>query len=356
MKRILFAVAVLIFAAVLLPTGLACAQPSGGDYCLYQGKIYHIFFHSLIIDGQKAFSSKNRAGYNDWMTTKDEFKAILPRLYKNGFILVRLTDLVEKLPGGKVQKKELFLPRGKKPLVISVDDVNYYDYMKGEGFAERLAVDVYGRVAAEVQKEGALRLDYEGDVVPILDDFVAKHPDFSLNGAKGVVAVTGYQGVFGYRITTLEGAEKSYAIKQAEQVASRLKASGWTIACHSYTHSIKFRDGSISLNELQADTERWLSKIAPVTGRTPVYISPFGCAFKPSDARFRYLISKGFYIYCPVFKEMTTAWGDDYFISNRLNFDGFTMQRYPERITKYFFNPAEIIDGVRATLAIKTDR
>ena len=28
---------------------------------------------------------------------------------------------------------EIYLPEGKKPFVLSQDDVNYYDYMEGDG-------------------------------------------------------------------------------------------------------------------------------------------------------------------------------------------------------------------------------
>jgi hypothetical protein len=37
------------------------------------------------------------------------------------------------------------------------------------------------------------------DMVPILEKFVAQHPDFSYRGAKAVLALTGYNGLLGYR-------------------------------------------------------------------------------------------------------------------------------------------------------------
>ena len=36
-------------------------------------------------------------------------------------------------------------------------------------------------------------------MVPLIDAFVKKHPDFSYRGAKGTLALTGYNGVLGYR-------------------------------------------------------------------------------------------------------------------------------------------------------------
>ena len=37
------------------------------------------------------------------------------------------------------------------------------------------------------------------DVLTILEDFIEAHPDFSYRGARGTIAVTGYNGIFGYR-------------------------------------------------------------------------------------------------------------------------------------------------------------
>ena len=42
------------------------------------------------------------------------------------------------------------------------------------------------------------------DAVPLLNDYVKKHPDFSYKGQKAVVGLTGYEGVLGYRTNDLE--------------------------------------------------------------------------------------------------------------------------------------------------------
>ncbi|MBQ2607576.1 MAG: hypothetical protein II587_05610, partial [Oscillospiraceae bacterium] len=197
---------------------------------------YHIFFHSLIVDPALAFDGDYKAaGYDQYMTTVGEFKAMLPLLQEEGYILYDLTDLVERVDG-KTQMKEVWLPEGKKPLVISIDDVNYYEYMKGDGFADRLDVDDQGNVVTIVNGEAT----YDGDVMPILDAYVKEHPEFSWRGAKGVVAITGYAGAFGYRITDLPDYDEQtqkWMLEKTEAVAKALRATGWQIACHSYTHN-----------------------------------------------------------------------------------------------------------------------
>ena len=37
-------------------------------------------------------------------------------------------------------KKQIMLPEGKKPFVMSQDDVNYYVYMEGHGFADKMVL------------------------------------------------------------------------------------------------------------------------------------------------------------------------------------------------------------------------
>lgn len=309
---------------------------------IYKGKVYHIFFHSLILYPNLAFSGKNAKKYNDWMTTRNEFKAILNKLYENDFMLVDI-DYVQKgySTGG------FRFPKGKKPLIISVDDVNYYDYMKGDGFAEKLIVDE-GNIACLVKTpKGKYIVDYEGDAAPILDRFLEIYPQFSYKGARGILAVTGFQGVFGYRITTLAGAELASALSDARQVATALKNEGWKIACHSYTHSNRFKDGSISVESLKNDIDKWQKKIAPVVGKSNIFIAPFGTQFPVNSEQFKEITRSGFNVYCSVCKNMNSKFANDCLISERLNFDGFTMMKYPSRITKCFFELDGIIDKSR---------
>ena len=50
---------------------------------------------------------------------------------------------------GKMKYKDIHLPKGKKPLVLSEDDVSYYEYMDGDGFATKLLLDEDGKVKNE---------------------------------------------------------------------------------------------------------------------------------------------------------------------------------------------------------------
>lgn len=321
----------------------------------YEGPVHHVFFHSLIAYTDLAFDGDSRAnGYNYWMTTASEFEKMLPELLDRGYMLYDIEELIEQDPedSTKIKKKDIYLPEGRKPLVISIDDVNYYDYMKPDGFAERLVLDVDGRVANEIKNEnGECIISRKADVMPILDDFVKEHPEFSFNGAKGVIALTGYQGALGYRITDLEGEELEKAIEEATKVANKLKENGWRFACHSYTHNQYFKNYTVTMAQLKYDTERWKKYIAPVVGDTNIYISPFGVRFKTNDERYRYLVDEGFNIFCPVQKQPELSLHDgDNVIMTRFNLDGYSMFKRSEYINETYFNVENVIDKSRPEL------
>ena len=344
---------------------LAEAQALKAGLVKYTGQTYHIFFHSLIIDTNLAFDDKGHpaSGYNEWMTTRDEFIKMLPLLLENDFVLYDITWMCDyDETTGKVTKKDIYLPEGKKPLIMSFDDMNYYDYMLTDGFAQRLDVDENGKIVTHVggtpvKRNGNVvdikdyEVTYDGDAVPILDAFCEEHPEFSYRGAKGIAALTGYAGAFGWRITDLEWyteAEQEMLLNKVKLIADTMRENGWQIANHSYTHNQYWNNKTITMDQLKYDTGRWLNEIMPYVGESHILISPFGVSFKQDDERYRYIVEEcGFYIYCPVTSTMNTNFYGDNMIQERLNFDGLTMIKYPERIKKFFFDPALILDRER---------
>lgn len=300
----------------------------------YDGQFYHVFFHSLIVYPELAFDGDYmHEGYDMWMTTVSEFKNMLPQLYERGFILYSMADIQKD--------KDIMLPPGKKPLIISIDDVCYYDYMKNDGFADRLVINEDGEVACEVRTpEGETIVTYDGDVMPILDQFVKEHPDFSYRGAKGVVAVTGYEGALGYRITDLEGEELVKAQAEVKKISEVMKKNGWLFACHSYTHNDYFKDGGVAYDTLTTDTQRWEDTIAEYVLDPDIYISPFGYHLSPGDKRLGYLSADmGYKYFCPVSTAMRTIFTDDgTVIQERFNLDRFNMRNQKEFINETFFD------------------
>jgi hypothetical protein len=197
-------------------------------------------------------------------------------------------------------------------------------------------------------------MTYDGDVMPILDAFVAEHPEFSFRGYKGVVAVTGYQGAFGYRITYLEDYDAATGVamqQKVRQIADAFRATGWDIACHSYTHNQYWTQKTIIPEQFDKYEARWKNEMAPWLGECRIFISPNGAYLGPDHwATQRLVQDDGFNIYCPVGSNMSTSFPGDFMLQDRMNLDGINMILYPERVSRYFFDPALVLDENRPPL------
>ena len=96
----------------------------------------------------------------------------------------------------KMVRNTLYLPEGKKPLILSFDDTNYYPYMLENGLTYKLIVGDDGLIWSEGKDpQGNEVISQDLDAIPILDKFVREHPDFSPFGAKGCLSLTGYCGI-----------------------------------------------------------------------------------------------------------------------------------------------------------------
>lgn len=320
---------------------------------LYTGPVYHVFFHSLIVYPELCFTGDGmQQGYNEWMTTVYEFKRMLPEMYDRGYILVKLADLFTIDASGKTILKDLYLPKGKTPLVISIDDVSYYDYMKSDGFAERLVLDDNGDVATLVKTpEGNEIVTRDGDSMPILDDFVKENPDFSWNNAKGVLALTGYEGMMGYN-TRKVNPDWEQQKAEVQKVVDRLKATGWEFACHSYTHRHTYTEKTVTLDYIKYDMGKWKDEVESIIGPTNLYIAPYGVQFSEDDPRMKYIVSQGFNVYCGVGSKPYYAFHDSYVFMERINLDGYKMN-YSKDAVEPLFDIADVYDPVRPPFTYK---
>lgn len=321
------------------------------SFVAFEEPVRHIFFHSLIVDTALAFDGDHMSnGYNYWMTTVDEFKAMLEELYQNDFVLIDIHDLCreELQEDGTVTltAHHPMVPAGKKPLVLSVDDVNYYEYMKEDGFARKLLIDENGDVKNLYIDTAGNELIGDYDVVPILDAFVREHPDFSLRGAKGILALTGYEGTLGYRTNDPESPTYEQDKADATAVADRLKETGWHFAVHGWGH----RDASkISYDHLVSDTTRWKDEVGSLVGDTDIYIYPYGAEVEYPSEKLTYLQSEGYRYFCGVWTKAFVSVQDTYVRQSRCNLDGFNMITRPNSLAD-LIDVEKVLDKSRPEL------
>ena len=348
-------------------------------------QITHIFFHILCVDPENSFNEsrwgKQAGGYNSLMTTIPEFEKILQSMYDRGYVLVSLHDMAYEDADGNFVTGKIMLPEGKKAFVMSEDDVCYYEYMKGAGFADKMVIDENGKIKLHYTDASGNESVGDYDLVPILDNFIEEHPDFSYHGHKACLVFTGYNGVLGYRTDEtylpenyqehkVEGGHDVPAErKEAVEIMKALIADGYDLGSHSWGH----RDmGEMSVDYLKTDTDRWERNVGTLiqeaTGKpADILIYPKGAdigdwrGYTHSDQgkkgcleKFNYLYNCGFRYFCNV--DSSKYWvqkGDNYLRTGRRALDGFDMWRVlsgekPE-LLQDLFNVSEVFDIRRPT-------
>ena len=342
-------------------------MPEGGSrdgvtYAAYDGVVEHLFFHPVVAYPELAFDGDSKSdGIDDWMVTAGEYLKILESVYEKGYILVDINDCWSEQTGedGQVRmvKNTLYLPEGKKPLILSYDDVNYYEYMLENGFTYKLILGQDGKLWSwGLDPEGNEVTSRDLDAVTILDKFVEEHPDFSPFGAKGCLSLTGYEGILGYRTqtdkenwTAEREANRQKEIEAVKPIVAELKRTGWTFGSHTWGH--------ISLNTrtyetVTADMQKWFDEVGSLVGETQVLFYPFGGRLDGDDVQqtgpaFQWMQQQGFRIFCSVGIDSWSKCKSDIsaVICDRLHPDGTTLRsaKGRERYMK-FYDAADIID------------
>lgn len=344
-------------------------------------EVTHVFYHSLVVDPERAFANQDTdpqaVGNNQWMTTVSEFNKIVQEMYDRGYVIVGIHDLIEITTdenGEAVyQPAEIMLPKGKKAYVLSQDDLSYYHSYDNYGYAAKMILDEKGKPTCEYIQPDGTKVTGDYDVVPLLDRFIEKHPDASYRGAKGVIALTGYNGILGYRtdnsylyVTDSLNYDKKMWLEnnpdfdiekereEAKKVADALKEDGWEFASHTWGH-IKIQDSS--LDRVMSDTWKWHENVEPLVGKTDIIVFAHGQDlgdwgnYAESNEKYQFLKGEGFRIFCNVDQaQYRTHFGKDYMRQGRRNLDGYRIYRNSEGIEDNLsdlFDAAAIIDPLR---------
>lgn len=332
--------------ALLLPP-VGQKRPENVKLVPYEGPVKHVFFHPLIIYPERAFDGDHLSkGYDDYFLTVDEFRKILDILYAQNYILVDITSLVEKTAeSGKesFQRKTLLLPENKKPLVLSIDDLNYYEYMRQNGNGDKLILDEDGKIAVASTSQAGDMVVSKDEIIPIVDEFVTEHPDFSWQGTKGLIALTGYQGILGYRTDKQDDPGYQQEKEEALKIVKRLKETGWTFASHGYGH---LNTNQISLARLESDTRKWHDEVESLVGSTSVYVSPYGTHLAANDPKTRLLVQSGFNILCSVGVYDYLKLTPEAVFMDRMHLDGLAL-RSKNKLYRQLFNGNHLLDEKR---------
>jgi hypothetical protein len=302
----------------------------------YEGSIVNIFFHPLVARPETAFTSNRRDHFLDWYVTADEYKKLLYELYINDFVLIDINELydVNYVNGQKrVNFIKPLVPEGKKPMILSIDDLNYYENQKRYATVHKLVLDENGNIAAWTDNVNGGEISYDLDVVTYLEYFISQYPDFSIRGAKGIIALTGFEGVLGYRTHRLNAPDYQAEKEQAVIIVNKLKELGWRFASHSWGHP---NLATIPMTRFMTDVDRWDREVRPITGDTNLFIYPFGEGVEHIEERHKVLRDRNFII----FFDVGTGYGfrekPEYLYFTRRSIDGVYFRTFRNRPDKLF--------------------
>lgn len=302
-------------------------------------------FQPIIVDASRAFDGdSNAAYYGRNNLTAEEFRKILNQLHANGYVLVNMTDLASQKADGSFTENVIYLPDGKKPIMISLVPAHYTAVQASDGFARRLSLDADGNVISEYITSNAEKQTGVFDFVTILEEYLAANPDFSYRGSRAILGLNGDSGPLGYKLT--EGDDASEEADKFKTLADKLKDLGYQFACFSYEG---IRYGSAEDSAVKSDVDMWVSTYRPVLGDTAILIYSGGSDLDEYEgAKYDTLYGAGFRYFCTMDNNIT-SWvsiTDSYLRTARRTING-TRITEDAKLLEDLFDAKSVVDSAR---------
>ena len=328
----------------------------------YRGPIEVICVRSLIADSDTAFAGRYHSSSTELYLTTSEFEKILENLYERNYVLVDPENLIESSDPTFLLERNLKVPKGKKPLVVVIENLQYNATAYNCGTCRRLVLNDENQVCGEYRNSsGETIVSRTAESIGILDTFVERHPDFTYDGAKGIISVSGYEACFGYVVSQDEVDDRNSALvasnlpqidptadeiaynrDRVTEIVRSLKDNGWQFASCTYSYIEDCRNTEKQI--LIDDTEKWLDQIGSLFGEVHMLVYPNGNYIYGTDDRAVYYKNHGFRIFFGGGATPYYTYGDNYLYLDRamMSYKTLTRKAYEE-----LFDYNEIIDPAR---------
>ena len=352
--------------AAIFPNDARCANDlltatsNTTETAVYHGKVEVLCVRNLIADTDLATSGTFGTSVLEKYLTCTEFERMLEQLYNNNFCLVDAESLAGLDNDTYLVEQDLTVPVGKKPLIIVVEALDYSAVNYGQGLNRRLVLNDQGQVCSEyVDANGDAVVSRTKEAIGILDKFVEEHHDFTYDGAKGVISVSGYESCFGYVVSRDEIDDRNSALatvghpnvnySDAEiaancdtvrTIAETLADTGWKFASSTYG-AINAREAD--MDALQSDMTKWMEQIEPLLGDTHMIVYPNGNYIFGTDERAVYLKNNGFRIFFGIGPRPYYIYGDNYLYYDRTIINGKVLRNSD---LSRLFNASQIIEDL----------
>ncbi|WP_034447448.1 hypothetical protein [Butyrivibrio sp. AE2032] len=346
----------------MIKSNLLTATSHTSEVKEYRGAIEVICVRSLIVDTDTAFAGRFRSGDTGLYLTTYEFEKILENLYARDYVLVDPENLIEASDPTFLLERNLVVPKGKKPLVVVIENLQYNCSAYSCGTCRRLVLNDENQVCGEyVNSAGETIVSRTAEAIGMLDVFVEKHPDFTYDGAKGIISVSGYEACFGYVVAADEIDDRNSALSAANlpqinptnddidfsrnrvmDIASVLLDNGWKFASCTYSYIADCRNTEKA--DIELDTIKWLDQIGSLFGDVHMLVYPNGNYIYGTDERAVYLKNNGFRIFFGGGAKPYYTYGDNYLYLDRamMSYNTLSRKAYTE-----LFDYTEIIDPAR---------
>lgn len=282
-----------------------------GDLLPWRGRVVHLNIYPLITNTKTAFDGDRWSQNADLnRLTANEFENILGQLYRQDYMLIAQSSLL-KADG---TYKTITLPKGKKPLIITLLGQSYPPTMQEQGTAKSLVYDATENhvLCTYVNSSGEEVTEEAGDAVCILNRFVREHPDFAFDGARGTIALRPTYDIFGYYLNQgqVDATQKllaSYnmppakitadfntAKREVEAIVKCLKEQGWDFANYGFS-STPVPD--MTAEQAQGEAIAWQNSIGQIVGETRIFMYPENRILPGNDERSQALQAEGYRIF-----------------------------------------------------------
>ena len=347
----------------MIKSNLLTATSHTSEVKEYRGKIECICVRSLIADTEVAFSGRYHSSNTNLHLTAREFEKILENLYERGYVLVDVEDLIDQSDPTFLLERNLKVPKGKKPLIVVIEDLQYgvADYRCGT--CRRLVLNDENQVCGEYQNNaGETVVSRTAEAIGLLDVFVEKHPDFTYDGAKGIISVSGHEACFGYvvaageledrnaalsaanlpQLTSITNDDIDFAREKVMEIKNVLADNGWKFASCTYSYIEDCRNTEKQV--LIDDFVKWQDQIGTLFGEVHILVYPNGNYIYGTDDRAVYFKNRGFRIFFGGGATPYHIYGDNYLFVDRAMMSYTTLTR---KAYKDLFDYNEIVDPVR---------
>lgn len=335
LSRIVLAVILIIAAVLAVSAGIRRIEKNKADKAAAAktlknietaaaSDVLHLSFPMLTTDENTDPAGTGGTSAGDTGTealTPAQLTDILSDLYEKNYVLIDFYDIAGTAAEENATA-DIEVPEGKKPLVISEYGLSYTK--DPDGHASGMLTGADGKITNQYVKADGSVAEGAYDVVPVVEAFIVQHPDFSYNGARGVIGLNGSSGVLGYSSgssaasaalssTSSQTASPSQASSSSQTAGSSaaadtdlqktvktLKSSGWHFASSSYQPVSYGSETEI----VEKDADMWQASVGKAVGGTDILLLPDKADIGPwsgyteDNSRYQYLKKLGFIYFC----------------------------------------------------------